>query len=170
MALDEFKNLFIEELREIFSAEMQIAEAFPAIIAATESGELIEAFNAHFDETKIQVERLKKVFQLLNVVDLGGERCEAMEGLIRECHKVIARYPQSQLRDADLIMRMQCIEHYEIAVYGTLRTFAKQIELNEAADLFQDTLDEEGLQNKRLTKIAEGGLFTAGINLRAVLR
>lgn len=169
MALNEFKNLFIKELREIFSAEMQVVEAFPTFIAAAESEELVEAFTAYLNQTKEEVERLNKIFYILQV-DRGGERCESMEGLIRECHKVIERYPKSPVRDVALIMRFQCIEHFAIAVYGSLRTFAKQIEMHEEANLFQRTLNEKGQQNRNLTSIAEGGFFTSGLNLLAVSR
>lgn len=167
MAFEEFKNLFIEELREIFSAEMQLMEVFPKIIEAADSQKLIQAFTTQLEETKGQTERLKTIFYTLQV-DLGGERCEAMEGLINECHKVIGRYPKSQVRDADLIMRIQCIAHYDIAVYGTLRNFAIQLEMDEAADLFQESLNEKESEDSVLTGIAEGGFFTAGINVRAV--
>lgn len=167
MPKNDFKNLFLDELKDIFSAENQIIEALPKVIKAAENPELKKALKHHLGETEHQAERLKKIFQLLNEEE-SEEKCEAMEGLIEECDETAHKYPNSPIRDAALIAACQRIEHYEIAVYGTLRTFAKQLDLEDIADLLQESLDEEGNANKKLTEIAEGGFFTTGINQQAL--
>lgn len=169
MSKNDFKQLFIEELRDIYSAETQLVKALPKVIKAAENPELKNAVKAHLGETEHQVERLQQIFEILGE-DVGDETCEAMEGLLKECDEVVHRYPLSAVRDAALIAAAQRVEHYEIAVYGTLRTFAKQLDLEEIADLLDETLQEEGNANKKLTSIAEGELFTAGINQKAVKR
>lgn len=169
MPKNDFKQLFVEELRDIYSAETQLVEALPKVIKAAENPELKNAVKSHLEETQHQVERLEQIFEIIGE-EVGDETCEAMEGLIKECDEVIHRYPQSVVRDAALIAAAQRVEHYEIAVYGTLRTFAKQLDLEEIADLLNETLAEEGNANKKLTSIAEGGFFTAGVNQKAVKR
>lgn len=166
MARKEFFELFLDELKDIYDSENQIVKALPKMIEAASSQELKEAFEGHLEETKQQVRRLARIFEVLEL-DGEGESCEAMKGLIKEGEEVINRFPKSAIRDAGLIARAQRIEHYEIAVYGTLKTFAKEFDLDEVRNLLQISLDEEGGANKKLTKIAEGGLFTTGINAKA---
>lgn len=166
MKKDSIKTLFFSELQDIYSAETQIVEALPDMVKAAESPELKDAFKKHLEETKEQVKRLEKIFKALEIKH-PKEKCEAMEGLISEGADVIKEYDKSAVRDAALISKAQRIEHYEISVYGTLRTFARELELDDIAELLDLSLEEEAAADKKLTKIAEGGLLTAGINQRA---
>lgn len=160
------KDLFISELNAIYNAEEQIVKALPHMIKTADSEDLKEAFENHLEETKDQIDRLKIIFKLLNE-NHNAEVCEAMQGLIQECSEATNEFPKSALRDAALISKAQKIEHYEISAYGTLRTFAKELELEEAASLLQETLNEEVTADKILTRIAEGGLIISGVNHKA---
>lgn len=163
---EKLKNLFISELKDMYNAEQQIVHALPEVIQAVEAADLKKALEKHLKETKGQIERLKKVFAIVKIAP-AGENCEAMEGLIRECGESLHQHEISPVRDAAIIAKCQRIEHYEISVYGTLRTFAKELGLDEAVDLLQENLDEEANADKTLTKIAEGGFVTSGINRKA---
>lgn len=164
---ENIKDLLISELKDIFNAEQQIVEALPKMIKAAESPDLQEAFRNHLEETKEQVKRLRKIFSFLKINEKDVETCEAMEGLVKEGEEAIENHPKSALRDADLIGKAQRIEHYEISVYGTLRTFAKELGFDDIVDLLQESLDEEANADKKLTKLAEGSILTAGINTKA---
>lgn len=166
MSTDEFKILFIEELRDIYDAEQQIVNALPNLIASSESTDLKEVLTDHLNETRNQLIRLNKIFSFLNI-PAQGETCNAVQGMIKSCEKAIIRHPPSAVRDAAIITLAQRIEHYQMAVYGTLRTFAKQLEFDDFIDLLKDTLEEESNTNKKLNKIAEGGWFTTSINKKA---
>lgn len=164
---NDLKDLLIDELHDILSSEDQIVEALPEMIRASESPDLKKAFESHLKETKGQIQRLKKIFKIIKVEE-KEKFCKATKGLIQEFKEVLKDYKtKSPLRDAALISKAQRIEHYEISAYGTARTFAKEIDLNEVADLLQASLDEEGNADKKLSKIAEGGLFKSGINQQA---
>lgn len=160
------RELLINELHDSLSSEEQIVAALPKMATAATSSELKNAFKSHLKETKGQIQRLDKIFKLLKTPK-RKKLCEATKGLIQECKDVIKEYDKSALRDAALISKAQRIEHYEISAYGTLRTFAKELGLGEVASLLQDNLDEEGHADKALTKIAEGGIFSSGINQKA---
>lgn len=163
----DLKDLLIDELHDILSSEEQIVEALPAMARASESPELKKAFESHLKETKGQVQRLEKIFKLLKIAK-KEKFCKATKGLIQECKEVLKDFKtKSPIRDAALISKAQRIEHYEISAYGTVRTFANELKLDGVADLLQETLDEEGNADKKLTKIAVGGLFKTGINLQA---
>jgi ferritin-like metal-binding protein YciE len=149
----DFQELYAHELQDLYSAETQIIEALPKVAEAVESKELATALRKHLEETKQQAKRLQKLLS-----DLGqkpdGEKCEAMEGLILENEEVIEEYAKGALRDAALIAGCQKIEHYEIAGYGTVRTFATLLGMNEHADVLADTLEEEATANETMTQIA----------------
>lgn len=162
-----FNKLFLDQLSDIYNAEQQLVQALPKVAMAASSSKLRDAITAHLKETKNQVARLEKIFHLLGETP-EQEVCEAMAGLVEETNECIAAYPASALRDAAIIACAQCIEHYEMAIYGTLRTFAKELDLKDIARLLQDSLDEEGNANKTLNGIAEGGFFTAGVNQKAL--
>lgn len=165
--MKDLKDLLIDELHDILSSEDQIVKALPDMVKASESPDLKKAFESHLKETKGQVLRLKKVFKLLKA-EKKEKFCKATKGLIDECKGVLKDFKtKSPLRDAALISKAQRIEHYEIAAYGTVRTYAKELGLGAVAKLLQETLNEEGNADKKLTKIAEGGLFKTGINLQA---
>lgn len=167
MSREDFMDLFIDQLNDAYSAETQIVKALPKVIKAASSPDLKNAIESHLKETKNQVTRLEKVFKAIGE-KIGNETCEAMEGLIFECDHVIQEYPASPLRDAAIIASAQRIEHYEIAVYGTLCTFAKELDLDDVQDLLGETLEEEKGADEKLTEIAEGGLLTAGVNQKAL--
>ena len=161
------KDLLINELHDLFSAEEQIVQALPEMINAAESPELKKAFQSHLKETKGQMQRLEKIFKLLKIAR-KEKFCNATKGLIEECKEVLKDFKrQSSVRDAALISKVQRIEHYEISAYGTVRTFATELDLDEVADLLQATLEEEANADKKLTKIAEGGLLSSGVNQEA---
>lgn len=163
----DLKDLLIEELHDLLSSEEQIVEALPEVVKASESADLREAFDSHLKETKGQVQRLHKAFQLLEV-EKKEKHCKAMKGLIQECKEVLTDFKtKSAVRDAALISKVQRIEHYEISAYGTVRTFAKELGLKEVAHLLQATLNEEGHADRKLTRIAQGGLFRTGVNIKA---
>lgn len=163
----DLKDLLIDELHDILSSEEQIVEALPDMVRASESPELKKAFESHLKETKGQVKRLDKIFKLLKIKK-KKKFCKATKGLIQECKEVLKDFKtKSPIRDAALISKAQRIEHYEISAYGTMRTFATELDLDAIADLLQETLDEEGNADKKLSKIAEGGIFKTGINLQA---
>lgn len=161
------RDLLIDELHDVLSSEEQIVEALPEMVKASESPDLKNAFESHLKETKGQIQRLEKIFKLLKV-EKKEKFCKATKGLIQECQEVLKDFKaKSAIRDAALISKAQRIEHYEISAYGTMRAFASDLDLDEVSDLLQATLDEEANADKKLSKIAEGGLFKSGINLQA---
>lgn len=160
------KDVFIDELHDILSAEQQIAKALPKVAEASSSPELKAAFKAHLQETKGQIRRLEKAFRLLKLKP-RVQFCKGTKGLIDECNEVIKDYPKSAVRDAALISKAQRIEHYEISAYGTVCTFANELGHKDIASLLHETLNEESNADKKLTKLAEGGFLTSGINHKA---
>ena len=169
MSREDFMDLFIDQLNDAYSAEVQIVKGLPKMIKASSSADLKAGLEQHLKETKNQVVRLEKIFKSLGE-KIGNETCEAMEGLITECEQVIQEYPASPIRDAAIIAGAQKIEHYEIAAYGTLCTFAKELDLDDIQDLLGETLDEEKAADEKLTGVAEGGLLSAGVNQKALKR
>lgn len=162
------QELFNEQLEDMFSAESQIVASLPKLIKMASSQDLKEALTKHLRETENQVTRLKKIFSALGISP-KRRTCAAMEGLLREAEEITMDKSKSALLDAAIICAAQKVEHYEIASYGTLCSFAKCLDLNNnIIDLIQDTLDEEGAADKKLTRIAEGSIFTTGINQEAM--
>lgn len=160
-------KLFIDELEDMYSSENQIVESLPKLIKLASFPELKEALSNHLKETKDQVTRIEKIFGLLDL-PVKEKTCEAMEGILKEAEELTKNIAKSATLDAAIISAAQKVEHYEIASYGTLRSFAKYLELeDEILDLLQETLDEEGDADKTLTKIAEGTLFSNGVNKEA---
>ncbi len=161
MQLHTLKDLYIEELKDLYSAEKQLVKALPKMIKATKHPELKAAFNTHLQQTVEHVGRLEEV-----CLELGasprGKRCEAMAGLIQEGSDLIDKEPDDDVLDAGLIAAAQHVEHYEMAGYGTVRTYARQLGYESQAQLLQKTLDEEGEADHLLTDLAE-----ARINLDA---
>lgn len=166
MLAESFKKLFIHQLKDIFSAEVQLSKTFSRLGEAAESPELRDAFEDLYEQNRDQEERLRQSFTLLKE-NPEGQASPAMEGLIKEVDDILTGYPHSYVRDAAMIARVQPILLYQVAMYGTMRTFADHLDLSEIADLLQESLDEEGEANRILTKIAEGGFFTSGINQKA---
>jgi len=164
--LGTLQDLFVYELRDLHSAEQQLVQALPKMAQAASSTDLRDAFNMHLEQTRNHVQRLDQIFSKLGA-NPGSEECEAMKGLIKEGEGVIKSQGDSAVKDAALISAAQRVEHYEIAGYGTVRTFAKELGYDDAVDLLDKTLEEEGNTNKKLTKLAEGSVFNTGINERA---
>jgi ferritin-like metal-binding protein YciE len=150
-----FEELFQNELQDIYDAERQIVEALPKMAEAASSDELVAAFQEHLEMTKKQVKRLDKVFQKIGAKP-GGKTCEGMQGLLREGQKMISEMPKSAVLDAGLIAAAQKVEHYEISAYGTVRTMAEMLGQEDAAELLEETLEEEKETDENLTEIAEG--------------
>jgi len=152
--VNSLKELLVEELRDLLDAEKQLTKALPKMAKAESNEELKEGFEAHLEETKTHVERLKEAFELLGET-ARGKTCAAMKGLIEEGSEAIEQEGPDNLRDAKLIGAAQRVEHYEIAAYGTARAFAETIGESGVVDLLQQTLDEEGETDKKLTALAE---------------
>lgn len=155
MKLDSLRTLWIEELRDLYSAETQLVKALPKMAKKATNPELKEAFESHLEETRNHVERLEEIFSRLGKKPTG-KTCKAMKGLIEEGSEMMQEDGPESVLDAGIISAAQKVEHYEIAGYGTARTFASILGEDEAEDLLQETLDEEGAADEKLTEIAEG--------------
>lgn len=158
------KELFIEELKDIYWAEKHLTKALPKMKKAATSEELAAAFEDHLEVTEGQVERVEQVFELLDMTP-RAKKCEAMEGLVKEAQEIIEELPKgSAVIDAGLIIAAQKVEHYEIAAYGSLVQLAKTMGETEIADLLQLTLDEEKETDQLLTELAVSGINTSAEN------
>jgi len=146
---DVFENL----LKDVYWAEKHLAKALPKMAKASLNEELIEAFEAHTEDTKLHVTRIEECFSLINLKPTA-KKCEAMEGLIKEGEEAIANYSKGHARDAALIAAVQKAEHYEISAYGTLRTMATVLGNIECAQLLEETKDEEAEADIKLTTVA----------------
>ncbi len=166
MQLETLHDLFIDQLQDLYSAETQLVEALPKMASAASHEELRDAFEHHLEETRGHVTRLDEILGHVGAT-FSGEKCEGMAGLIKEGDEVLGMSGDPSVIDAALIAAAQRVEHYEIAAYGTARTLADDLDLSDAKDLLDETLDEEGKADKLLTKIATGGMFKSGINQRA---
>jgi ferritin-like metal-binding protein YciE len=153
--LNNLGDLFTHELKDLYSAEQQILKALPDMASAASHNELRTAFEDHERTTRDQVMRLQTIADELGV-EISGHKCRGMEGIIREGQEVIEANADEDARDAALIGAAQRVEHYEIAGYGTARTYARMLGHDRAAQLLQTTLEEEGNTDHRLTRIAEG--------------
>lgn len=154
MKIKSLRDLFVHELRDLLSAEKQLTKALPKMAKAATNEELKESFETHLRQTEEQVERLEQIFEALDVSS-RGEKCAAMEGLILEMQKIIKEEMPPEIRDAALIAAAQRVEHYEIAAYGSARTFAEILDVDEAVDLLEETLEEEKETDVKLTELAE---------------
>ncbi len=148
-------DFYVEELRDLHNAENQLLKVIPKMAKAATSLELRRAFEEHFDETRIHVQRLETIFQEL-ATSPQGKRCKAMEGIIAEAEETLNRDMPAAVKDAALIAATQRMEHYEIAGYGCVRTYARILNHPNAEALLDTTLQEEGASDHRLTAIAEG--------------
>ena len=160
MEIDTLKDLYVEELKDLYSAEKQLVKALPKMAKAAKTKQLQDAFRNHLKETEQHVARIEKICQELGVSP-RGKKCVGMEGLIEEGSEMINEAKDEAL-DAGLISKAQHVEHYEMAGYGTVRTYARQLGFENQAELLQQTLDEEGKADQLLTELAE-----AGINIEA---
>lgn len=157
MELDTLKDLYIEELKDLYSAEKQLTKALPKMAKAATHKQLQQAFRNHLRETAEHVGRLERICKDLGVSP-RGKKCVGMEGLIEEGNELIQEKPDEDVLNAGLISKAQHVEHYEIAGYGTVRTYARQLGYDDQADLLQQTLDEEGKTDHLLTTLAESGI------------
>jgi ferritin-like metal-binding protein YciE len=157
MPMTDLKELFIEELRDVLSAERQLTKALPKMAKAASSEELRAGFEKHLGETEKQIERLEQIFESLGET-LRAKTCKGMEGLVEEGSEIIEKDGEPAVKDAALICAAQKVEHYEIAVYGTLVTWANMLELTKEADLLAETLQEEKATDEILTELAQSGV------------
>ena len=161
LEFNSLEDLFIEQIEDLYDAEQRIVQALPKMADAAHSPDLRSAFQTHLRETEGQVVRLERIFQKLGRSP-ERETCAAMKGLISEGEQMVGAKGDPSIKDAALIAAAQRIEHYEIAAYGTARTFARQLGREAIANELQETLDEEGNADKILTELAE-----ALINVKA---
>jgi ferritin-like metal-binding protein YciE len=154
LTFESFDDLLLEQLQDLYDAEQRLVKALPKMAAAAHNSALKSAFQDHLRETEGQVARLEQVFQLLGKT-AKAKTCEAMKGLIAEGSEVISATGDADVKDAALIAAAQRVEHYEIAGYGTVRTFAERLGRQDVARILQQTLDEEGAADKKLTALAE---------------
>lgn len=165
--ITNLKDLYFDQLRDIYSAENQLVSALPEMIAHATHQDLRKAFADHLEETKNHVTRLDQICAD-HGISPSGEECDAMRGLIKEAKKHLAETTPGEVRDAVLIASANRVEHYEIAAYGVTKAFALTLGFDKAAELLDETLQEEGNADKVITKIATGGIFTTGVNQGAV--
>jgi ferritin-like metal-binding protein YciE len=157
MELSSLRELYITELRDLYSAENQILKALPKMAKTASSEELKNAFQEHLEQTKTHVERLEQIFKNLDATP-KGKKCKGMEGLIEEGKELMQQDAEPEVLDAGMIGAAQKVEHYEMAGYGCVRTYAKVLGDEEAAELLQQTLEEEEETDKKLTEIAESSI------------
>jgi len=150
-------DAFVDELRDSYDAEKQLTKALPKMAKAAHSPELREAIESHLEETRQQVERLEQVFESLGEKP-RGKHCDGIAGIIQEAQAVMQEDFDEPTADACLIASAQRAEHYEMAAYGTLVAWARAMGHDEAADLLQETLDEEKAADEKLNTLAEGGI------------
>jgi ferritin-like metal-binding protein YciE len=154
MSMESLQDLFVDQLKDIYNAENQLVKALPKMAKSATSPELKTAFQNHLEETRGHVERLEQIFEKLGEKP-GGKTCKAMKGLVEEGSEMMDEDAEAPIMDAGLIAAAQRVEHYEIAAYGCVRNFAKLLNHNEMARILQQTLDEEGAADKKLSKLAE---------------
>jgi len=152
--MQSLRELFMEELKDLYSAEQQIVKALPKIAGAVSSPDLRNALEEHLRVSEGHIERLEQIFE--NEHGTGkGKKCEGMEGLLKEGAEMLQMRATPSVKDAGVITAAQRVEHYEIAAYGSARAFAEELGDNDAARLLQETLTEEGDADKKLTAIAK---------------
>lgn len=166
MALDSMEDLFLNELKDVYNAEKQILRALPRMAKAADAPALRQAFTKHLKETEGQVRRLEQIFKSIDET-ARGKKCKGMEGLIEEGKEILEEEGAPEVIDAALISAAQRVEHYEIAAYGCLRTYAQLLGYTDAERLIQETLREEEATDAALTALGEGGINQAAVNAGA---
>lgn len=162
MPLQSLQDLFLTDLKDIYNAEKQILRALPRMAKAAQAPELQRAFTKHLRETEGQVDRLERIFQSLGQA-ARGKKCKGMEGLLEEGKEILEEEGAPEVIDAALVAAAQKVEHYEIAAYGCLRTYAQLLGMPDADKLLEQTLREEEATDKALTALGEGGLNQAAV-------
>lgn len=153
MKMDTLKEMYIQELKDLYSAETQITKALPKMASAATSPRLKEAFQSHLQETEAQIQRLEQIFAKLGESP-KGKTCEGMKGLLKEGAELMKEDADPDVMDAGLISAAQRVEHYEMAGYGTVRTYAELLREQAAVELLEETLKEEKAADSKLSKIA----------------
>lgn len=154
MTVDSMEKLFVEELKDLHSAEKQITKALPKLIHAATSADLKKAFEHHLKETEGHVDRLDKAFEMLGSSP-KEKTCDGMKGILSEGAEMLKEAEEGDVRDAALISAAQRVEHYEMAAYGAVRSYAEQLNKPEIAQLLEKTLEEEKAADKKLTEISQ---------------
>ena len=154
MKLDTLEKLYVEDLRDLYNAENQLLKALPKMAKGASSPDLKDAFETHLKQTESHVERLEQIFAQLDESP-KGKTCHGMKGLIEEGSEILKEDGEDSVLDAGIIVAAQKVEHYEMAAYGSARTFARLLGQEKAAELLQTTLDEESETNESLNQLAE---------------
>lgn len=154
MSVESIEDLLLDELKDLYSAEKQITKALPKMVKAASTSELSAAFEEHLEQTKGHVERLENIFEMLGKRGTG-KTCEGMKGLLEEGSEMMHEIEKGPIRDAGLISAAQRVEHYEMAGYGSVRSYAQLLGKNEIAELLESTLSEEKAADEKLTEISE---------------
>jgi len=155
VALESLNDLFVEQLRDLYDAENQLIKALPKMAEGANSVELRQGFEEHLEQTKEHAQRIETIFEQLGQ-KAKAKKCKGMEGLIKEGSEALEEDMSEDVKDAAIIAAAQRVEHYEIAAYGTVRTFANLLGETEAATLLEQTLEEEKETDDKLTQLAEG--------------
>jgi len=153
MKMETLQELYVEELQDVYDAEKQLVKALPKMAKNANNEELKAALEQHLEQTEEHVSRLERVFEELGEKP-KGKKCKAMQGLLEEGKEMMEEDASEEVRDAAMIAAAQKVEHYEIATYGTLRTYAEMLGFDDQADLLQETLDEEKDTDENLTELA----------------
>lgn len=162
MALDSMEQLFLDELKDVYNAEKQLVRALPRMAKAANDPKLSQAFTKHLRETEGHVQRLERIFKALGQTP-RGKKCKGMEGLIEEGKEILEEDGLPEVIDSALISAAQRVEHYEIAAYGCLRTYAQLLDMGDADRLLQQTLAEEEATDEALSALGEGGINQAAV-------
>jgi ferritin-like metal-binding protein YciE len=163
MELENLRTLFVHELKDIYSAEKQIIQALPKMIRGASSPELGTALEDHLEVTRQQAERLERIFQSLDQSNRISKKCKGMEGLLEEGSELLKEDAEPEVLDAGIIAAAQKVEHYEIAGYGTLVTYARLLGETEAQQLLQQSLAEEKEADQKLSEVAETSVNVAAM-------
>jgi ferritin-like metal-binding protein YciE len=161
MNAESLQDLFVDELKDVYNAEKQITKALPKMARAANHPQLRRAFEQHLRQTEGQITRLERIFKELGA-STRGKRCKGMEGLLEEGKEIMEEH-EGPVLDAGLISAAQRVEHYEIAAYGCLRSYAELLGHTQAAKLLQQTLSEEEAADELLNQLAEGGINQAAV-------
>jgi len=166
MEMESLRDLYVHGLKDLYSAENQILKALPQMIKKATNAQLKKAFTTHERQTREHVKRLERIFKELDESP-RGKKCHGMEGLLEEGKELIKEKPAPDVLDAGMLAAAQHVEHYEMAGYGSVRTYARQLGFERQAQLLQTTLDEEGETDKLLTQIAESSVNVDAESSRA---
>lgn len=166
MNLDNLQNVYVEQLKDMYSAEKQLVDALPKMAAAASTPQLKKAFQHHLEETRQHMTLVQAILGELDE-NPGNKKCVAMEGLVEEGNHVIKTKGDAQAKDAALILAAQKVEHYEIATYGGLRAYANTLGYDASAQKLQEILDQEYNADQKLDDIAMGTVLSAGVNEKA---